>query len=106
VHDGPGLRSALARRGGRELDNRERGRRTRAVLLAALTSTGQYETITAPTGGRPSVRYRRTQGTKKEERTNPAPGKTTADQRGHHPDGEHLSSYPTKKAPRPSFVAG
>jgi hypothetical protein len=74
-------------------------------LLATLTATGQYETITAPTGGRPSVRYRRTQGTKKEERTNPAPLKTAADQQEHAPDGEHLSSYPTKKAPRTSFVA-
>jgi hypothetical protein len=40
-------------------------------LLATLTATGQYETITVPTGGRPSIRYRRTQETKKEERTNP-----------------------------------
>lgn len=29
-------------------------------LLTSLTATGQYETFTTPTGGRPSVRYRRT----------------------------------------------
>ncbi|MFI7125860.1 DUF3987 domain-containing protein [Nonomuraea sp. NPDC050153] len=28
-------------------------------LLASLTATGQYEAFTTPTGGRPSVRYRR-----------------------------------------------
>ncbi|GGT38370.1 DUF3987 domain-containing protein [Nonomuraea spiralis] len=29
-------------------------------LLTSLTATGQYETFTTPTGGRPSLRYRRT----------------------------------------------
>ncbi|WP_181448915.1 DUF3987 domain-containing protein [Nonomuraea aridisoli] len=29
-------------------------------LLTSLTATGQYESVTTPTGGRPSVRYRRT----------------------------------------------
>ncbi|MFE3451576.1 hypothetical protein ACFXJ8_21900 [Nonomuraea sp. NPDC059194] len=29
-------------------------------LLASLTASGQYETVTTPTGGRPSIRYRRT----------------------------------------------
>jgi hypothetical protein len=56
-------------------------------LLATLTATGQYEAITAATGGRPSVRYRRTQETKKEERTNPAPPESLPDQREHSPDG-------------------
>jgi hypothetical protein len=56
-------------------------------LLATLTGTGQYETIAVPTGGRPSVHYRHTQGTKKEERTNPVPPETAPDQQEHDPDG-------------------
>jgi Protein of unknown function (DUF3987) len=56
-------------------------------LLATLTATGQYEAIAVPSGGRPSVRYRHTQGTKKEERTNPAPPETAPDQQEHDPDG-------------------
>lgn len=40
-------------------------------LLASLTATGQYETATTPTGGRPSVRYRR--ATCDEERRNNMP---------------------------------
>jgi len=39
-------------------------------LLASLTGTGQYETITVPTGGRPALRYRRTPPPDEERRKN------------------------------------
>jgi hypothetical protein len=73
-------------------------------LLSTLTSTGQYEAFSAATGGRPALRYRSTQGTKKEERTNQQPLETAPDQQEHPPAEEGLTSYATKKAGGTSFV--
>jgi hypothetical protein len=50
------------------LFSRNLPKQTLDELLAGLTASGQYETVTTPTGGRPSVRYRRT--TQDEQRRN------------------------------------
>lgn len=50
------------------LFSRNLPKQTLDELLTSLTATGHYETVTTPTGGRPSVRYRRT--AQDEERRN------------------------------------
>jgi hypothetical protein len=74
-------------------------------LLASLTDTGQYEAITVPTGGRPSIRYRRAQPPgrrKKKELTMPRPASPPSGQTP-PPAADRFLRTPRRNPQRPGF---